>query len=321
MNTLRKVTVQRRRCGRNWRRASAVTVAGGMAAAVSLAASPMALAATAGSGGSPVRGIDISAYQHVDGPVNWGLLARHGIRFVSIKVTEGTYYTNPYYRSDARNASRAGLAVMPYVFANPAAAGGPATATFAVRAAHYRRGSAALPLVVDLENDPYARNNCYWVGSDRMISWIAGFTGRVRALTGKWPIIYTTGAWWQQCTRSTGRFGADPLWLADYNAGRPAAPRAWGRWAFWQYTGAGLLPGIGWTDLDYYQPVNDLPTLSPEARPKPRPKHRSPQKLRSKTDRKDGRKHPPKHKHETRSKRPRKDTRKHKPKHKKSQDT
>jgi GH25 family lysozyme M1 (1,4-beta-N-acetylmuramidase) len=292
-----------------------------MAAAVSLAASPMAMAATAGSGGSPIRGIDVSAYQHVDGPVNWGLLARHGIRFAAIKVTEGTYYTNPYYRSDTRNAARAGLAVMPYVFANPAAAGGPATASFAIAAARYRRGGASLPLVVDLENDPYASSDCYWVGSKRMISWIAGFTNRVRALTGTWPIIYTTDAWWKECTRSTGRFSADPLWLADYNAGRPAAPPAWGRWAFWQYTSAGNLPGVGWTDLDYYQPVNDLPSLSPEARQKPRPKHRSPQKRRPKTERKDGHKRPSKHKHASRPKHPRKATSKHKPKHKKSDDT
>ncbi|MGD0702677.1 MAG: GH25 family lysozyme [Trebonia sp.] len=305
-----------------------MAVAGGLAAAVSLAASPMAMAATARLGRSPMRGIDISAYQHADGPVNWRLLARHGIRFVAIKVTEGTYYTNPYYLSDARNAARAGLAVMPYVFANPAKAGGPATASFAIAAAHYRHRGAALPLVVDLENDPYASSNCYWTGSKRMISWIAGFTRRVRALTGTSPIIYTTAAWWKECTRSTARFRSDPLWLADYNAGRPAAPRVWARWAFWQYSDEGFLPGIGWTDVDYYQPVNDLPSLRPKARAKPRPKHRSPQKRRPKTKRKDSHKSRPKHKAKSRPKhkaksRPKhkaksrpKHPRKHKPKHK-----
>jgi GH25 family lysozyme M1 (1,4-beta-N-acetylmuramidase) len=219
-----------------------------------------------------MRGIDISAYQHKDGPINWRLLARQGIRFVAIKVTEGTYYTNPYYRSDARGAARAGLAVMPYVFANPDAAGGAATASFAIRAARYGRGRAQLPLVVDLENDPYSISNCYWLGGRRMIAWIAGFTTRIRALTGKWPIIYTTDDWWKQCARSTRQFSADPIWLADYNAGWPRVPRAWDRWSFWQYTDEGFLPGIGWTDLDYYQPVTDLPSLHPAARAKPKPK-------------------------------------------------
>jgi hypothetical protein len=34
-------------------------------------------------------------------------------------VSEGTYYDNPYYASVAVQAARAGLFVMPYVFADP----------------------------------------------------------------------------------------------------------------------------------------------------------------------------------------------------------
>jgi GH25 family lysozyme M1 (1,4-beta-N-acetylmuramidase) len=344
MNMLRKVTVLRRRCARNWRRAWAVAVAGSLAAAVSLAAAPMADAATASSAARPMRGIDISAYQHADGPINWRVLARQGIRFVAIKVTEGTYYKNPYYSADVRSAARAGLAVMPYVFANPDAAGGAATASFAIRAAHYGRGRAELPLVVDLENDPYSRSNCYWLNSRRTVAWIAAFTARTRALTGVRPIIYTTDDWWKECTRSTGRFRADALWLADYNAGSPRAPRSWRRWAFWQYTDEGFLTGIGWTDLDYYRPVTALPSLRPAARSKPRPKpkhklklklkrqskpkRRSSDKRRPKDKRQSKDKHRPNHlrkdksKPEHRSKHPRKDARKDKhrpkPKHKRA---
>ena len=308
MNRLRRVTVQRRRRGRNWRRAWAVAVAGAMATAVSLAAAPMADAATASSAGRPLRGIDISAYQHANGPVNWRLLARQGIRFVAIKVSEGTYYTNPYYWPDTRGAARAGLAVMPYVFANPDAASGAATASFAIRAARYRRDSATLPLVVDLENDPYAKSNCYWLSSTRMVGWIAGFVTRVRALTGLRPVIYTTDTWWRQCTGSTGRFGADPLWLAAYDSGSPSAPSAWGRWAFWQYTDAGSLPGIGSTDLDYYQPAADLESLRPAARPD------STNQRKSKDLRTHSRAHKSKHLRKGR----RKEKREHTPKHKRS---
>ena len=283
-----------------------------MATAVSLAAAPMADAATASAAGRPLRGIDISAYQHANGPVNWRLLARQGIRFVAIKVSEGTYYTNPYYWPDTRGATRAGLAVMPYVFANPDAAGGAATASFAIRAARYRRDSATLPLVVDLENDPYAKSNCYWLSSKRMVSWIAGFVTRARALTGVRPVIYTTDAWWRQCTGSTGRFGADPLWLADYDTGWPSAPGAWGRWAFWQYTSAGSLPGIGSTDLDYYEPVADLESLRPAAHPEPKPEPRH--RRQSKDKRTDSRAHKSKHLRKGRLK----EKRQHTPKHKRS---
>ena len=195
-----------------------------MAVAVSLSASPALATVMPPTGRGPERGIDVSAYQNANGPIDWRELARGGIKFVAIKASEDTYYTNPYYLPDARAASRAGLAVLAYTFANPDRAGGAAAASFAVRAAHYRRGRGTLPLVVDLENDPYANNDCYWFGQRRMIAWIAGFVTRARALTGSWPILYTTASWWQECTGSTGRFTRDPLWLADYNGERPAAP-------------------------------------------------------------------------------------------------
>ena len=106
---------------------------GGVAVTLSLAGVPGARAAVTETAGAPVRGLDISAYQHAGAPIDWAVLARQGIRFVAIKVSEGTYYLNPYYASDARAAAAAGLAVMPYVFANPGRGGGAATASFAVR--------------------------------------------------------------------------------------------------------------------------------------------------------------------------------------------
>jgi len=284
MNMLQKVTVQRGRLpGRTRRRAWCAVTAGGMAVAVSLSACPALAAVMMQTGRGPERGIDISAYQHADGPIDWRELARHGIKFVAIKAAEGTYYANPYYLSDARAASRAGLAVLAYTFANPDRAGGAATASFAVRAAHYRRGRGAMPLVVDLENDPYSASGCYRFGRGRMMAWIAGFASRARALAGSWPIIYTTVSWWQECTGSTGRFRRDPLWLADYDSRRPTAPSAWTRWSFWQYSEEGYVPGIGWTDLDYFQSASGLPSLHPASEPKAT--HR--QKRRSK--------HQPKH--------------------------
>jgi GH25 family lysozyme M1 (1,4-beta-N-acetylmuramidase) len=274
-----------------------------MVVALSLTASPALAAVATRSGGDPVRGIDISAYQNANGPIDWRELAGHGIRFVAIKASEGTYYTNPYYRSDARGASRAGLAVLAYALANPGRAGGAATASFAVRAARYRRGRNALPLVADLENDPYSASDCYWLGRGRMIAWIAGFASRARALTGSWPIIYTTAAWWQECTGSTRRFTRDPLWLADYNRRRPAAPSGWGRWSFWQYSENGYLPGLGWTDLDVFQSAGGLPSLHPASKPKPRHRHKPRPR------------HKPKHKKPENHKKPKK-AEKHKSKRK-----
>jgi GH25 family lysozyme M1 (1,4-beta-N-acetylmuramidase) len=238
----------------------------GVAVALSLAVVPGACLEAAKAAGEPVRGLDISAYQHAGTRINWALLARQGVRFIAVKVSEGTYYRNPYYPSDARAAAAAGLRVMPYAFANPRRGTGPAMASYAVRAVRASHAATALPLVADLENDPYKKAaDCYGVRVPAMISWIAGFTARARALTGKWPIIYTTAAWWRECTGSTGRFRRDPLWLAAFGGTRPTVPSPWPHWTFWQYDNAGFLPGIGQTDLDYYQPAGGLPELRPPA--------------------------------------------------------
>ena len=255
---LRKVTVTR-----------AVAI-GGMAVALSLALGPGVHAAATRRAGTPIRGLDISSYQHSGTSIDWARLATQGIRFVSIKASEGTYYQNPYYVSDARAAAAAGLRVMPYVFANPSRGGGAATASYAAGALRAVHGPFMLPLVVDLENDPYMKKtDCYNVGIPAMIGWIAGFTRRAKALTGQWPIIYTTADWWRECTGSTGRFPRDPLWLAAFGGTAPTVPSPWQNWTFWQYDNAGSLPGIGHTDLDYYHPTDGLPALRAPAKPNP----------------------------------------------------
>jgi GH25 family lysozyme M1 (1,4-beta-N-acetylmuramidase) len=264
VDRLRRVTILR---------AAAI---GGIAAALSLTVAPGAYSAVqANSATARVAGLDISAYQHAGSPINWGLLAADGLRFVAIKVSEGTYYVNPYYSSDARAAAKSGLAVLPYVFANPSRANGRATASYAVRAAGSARGR--LPFVIDLEDDPYRRgDNCYGLKVPAMIAWITGFTSAAEALTGQFPVIYTTADWWDQCTGDTAKFRRAPLWLAAFKGTPPTAPSPWPRWTFLQYNNNGTLPSLGQVDLDYFHPTTNFPALSPAKPKKPKPKKPKP---------------------------------------------
>jgi GH25 family lysozyme M1 (1,4-beta-N-acetylmuramidase) len=252
---------------RLWRRVTACLLVLSFPVVTAVAAH----AATAASGTAPVRGLDVSSYQHLGRAINWRLLARGGMRFVAIKASEGTYYTNPYYASDARAAAAAGLAVLPYVFANPGRAPGAATARFGVAVAHYARDTAdaRLPLVADLENDPYApgdhAGDCYGLSVRRMVAWITAFTTETAKLTGQPPVIYTTAGWWQECTGNTALFRRDPLWLASYGTAAPSVPSPWPRWTFWQYSDNASVPGVGLTDLDFYQATAALPSLRPVA--------------------------------------------------------
>ena len=180
-----------------------------MVVAVSLAASPALAGVVTRSGGRPVRGLDISAFSTTARSTGGTGPPRHPVRR---DQGHGRHLLHQPVLSGgcpggvARGIGRARVRVR-----QPDRAGGAATASFAVRAARYRRGQGTLPLVVDLENDPYSLSDCYWLGRARMVAWIAGFARRARALTGKWPIIYTTDAWWQECTGSTGRFSGPAL--------------------------------------------------------------------------------------------------------------
>jgi len=238
-------------------------VVGGLRYGVGTAVLASALCASAAPAGAATRpgvlGIDLSSYQHQrHAMINWRQVAATGVRFVAIKVTEGTYYTNPYYPSDTRAAIHAGLYVAPYAFANPYASGGARQARFALARTVYPLRGPMLPLVVDLEPDPYTRqehvNGCYGLSRKQMTGWIAAFTAQTRAISGKSPLIYTTASWWSQCTGTSTAPRYDRLWVAAYDTSRPEMPAGWRSWTFWQYRRAARLRGIsyrGGVDLSY----------------------------------------------------------------------
>ncbi len=64
-----------------------------------------------------------------------------------------------------------------------------------------------------------------------MVSWIAAFVAQVQARTGHLPIIYgPPRAWWAECTNSSTRFGAEPLWVPDWSAPHNM-PAGWANWS------------------------------------------------------------------------------------------
>ncbi len=210
-----------------------------------------------------VPGIDVASGQHVGGAtINWAQVAAAGYRFAFIKATEGSYYANPFFASDLAGATSAGLLVAAYHFANPSFSGGALQADFAVDHAGTGGDGLTLPVIADLEFDPYAAqdhtNECYGLTRPQMVSWIRSFSAEVRRRTGQLPVIYTVASWWDNCTGGSSAFAADPLWVASFSpgAGGPAMPAGWPGWAYWQYTSAGSVPGIhGVTDLSELSPA------------------------------------------------------------------
>ena len=216
-----------------------------------------------------LQGVDVASYQHPNGQrINWARVAKSGIQFAAVKATEGTYYRNPFALTDLARAKAAGLSVVAYVFAIPNGNGGSGGATAQADYLFEYLAKAAgrmPPIMLDIEYNPYG-DQCYGLSQASMRSWIAQFSEEVQAKTGQEPIIYGPGPWWQDCTGGTSRFGQFPLWVPHYTtAPRPALPKGWSDYAFWQYSSAGTVRGInapGNTDLDQLNPAV-IPLLDP----------------------------------------------------------
>ncbi len=243
------------------------TTTGTTAATATPTATTTAIPAQAAA--APLAGLDVAAYQHpVTGkypkgvPIGWQQVAAARYRFASIKGTEGDYYVNPWASTDLAQAKAAGLDVSPYHFAIPNVSSGAEQAEFAVEYSGYQSGPQTLPLMLDIEYDPYVStdgtNECYGLSAGRMTAWISAFVSTARSLTGQYPIIYTTANWWDTCTGGSTAFGADPMWVAAYGFAHPPLPAGWTSWAYWQYTSGGTVPGVdsaGTTDLDSFGPT------------------------------------------------------------------
>jgi GH25 family lysozyme M1 (1,4-beta-N-acetylmuramidase) len=234
----------------------------------SAAAGPLA-AAAAPKAPRTLAGLDVAGFQHPVSSkypggeaISWTAVAAAGYKFAAIKATEGDYYVNPWAATDLAKAKAGGLDVAPYHFAVPNVSGGPAQAQFAVEYSGYAPGTRMLPLMLDIEYDPYVStdhtNECYGLTPARMTAWLTAFVATARSLTGQYPVIYSTADWWDTCTGRSAAFGADPMWVAAYGFASPPVPAGWHGWTFWQYTSGGTVPGVatpGTTDLDSFSPA------------------------------------------------------------------
>ncbi len=110
-------------------------------------------------GATTVSGIDIASFQHPNGAgIHWGQVAT-AEKFVIIKASEGTGYTNTYYAGDASGARAAGLHVGAYHFLAPSSQtgeSGAAQADHYASAANVQAGDMA-PML-DVETSPSYNN-------------------------------------------------------------------------------------------------------------------------------------------------------------------
>ncbi|MCW2935396.1 MAG: Ricin lectin [Actinomycetia bacterium] len=285
--------------------------------ALAAAAAGSSGASSAGSSGEAAvtplpgaaSGLDIS-----DGNAEpaWSTLKRSGVSFAAIKATEGDYYVNtatsnptqPGYAGEAKDATAAGLYVMPYVFANPyqgdaarqitGNGSGTCQADYAwqeigsVTSPKYATSSRMLPIALDIEQDPYAggsaepnADECYGLSTSAMVTWIGQFLTEAEKDTGKAPIVYMDPGFWTSCTGNatsftlngtTTPFSDYPLWIANWAVTTPKYPAAWRSPTFWQYCAGGIPVADGGcpnssADLDYLTPLEQSSAVGTAVKP------------------------------------------------------
>ncbi|ROS41260.1 lysozyme [Amycolatopsis thermoflava] len=179
-----------------------------------------------------VEGIDVSGHQ---GNVDWANYWGQGKRFAYVKATEGTYYTNPYFAQQYNGSYNIGMIRGAYHFATPDTASGAAQANYFVdHGGGWSADGKTLPGALDMEYNPYGPT-CYGLSKSGMTAWIKDFSDTYHARTGRYPVIYTSTSWWNQCV--DGAFAAtNPLWIARYASTVGTLPYNWGFHTFWQYS-------------------------------------------------------------------------------------
>ena len=199
-------------------------------------------------GGAPhgyaVHGIDVSKYQ---GDVDWRKVKRGGVAFAYIKATEGGDRVDDGYKSHWRGAKAAGIprgAYHFYYFCRPAIE----QARWFIR--HVPKERGMLPPVLDMEWN-HASPTCTKrpapdvVRSERKI-----FLDALERHYGKRPVIYTTPDFYEH--NIAGHFRGETFWLRTVKA-HPRVTYPGRNWAFWQYTGTGVVPGVaGDTDINAF---------------------------------------------------------------------
>ena len=191
-------------------------------------------------------GIDVSIH---NGDVDFAKVKAAGHGFVICKTSEGGDWKDPTWNKKRVEAVRkSGLKLGVYHYLRPKAGrSGAVEAKFFIkqaRAAGWGKPGDIRP-VIDFEEP--ALNN------PRTVEYLAQAVREIKALTGKAPIIYTGGPFWDEHTDSSSNNMGCALWLAAYvKDPERYLPAAWKKqgWSIWQHTDKGAVPGVKTENVD-----------------------------------------------------------------------
>ncbi len=183
-----------------------------------------------------VHGIDAARYQ---GVIDWNAARASGVRFAWLKATEGGDRVDPAFEINHDAAAAAGVAVGAYHFYYFCRSAEEQARWFIE---NVPRQEGGLPPVLDMEwnhTSPTCQKRPPALEVRREMH---VFLDALTAHYGTPPVIYTTIDFWRD--NDLGKLGNYDLWLRTTTA-HPAERYPGTRWTFWQYSGTGVVPGVG----------------------------------------------------------------------------
>lgn len=195
-----------------------------------------------------IHGLDISHHQ---GAINWQELSKSvksgpfaHVKFVYIKVTEGTTWIDRLYEDHWQGAGTAGLDRGAYHFYSLKFSGLEQAQHFVKEINKFKW---EIPPVVDLE---FSGNSRYRPSQTEFNYELVQFLSTVEAATGRRPLIYTTHFFYRRYLKE--HFDEEQYWIRDihFSPGKWRSPD----WLLWQYEDRGRIPGIeGDVDFNLYR--------------------------------------------------------------------
>ena len=191
-----------------------------------------------------VHGIDVSRW---NGDIEWPKVQKSGVAFAFIKATEGKDVVDPKFNDYWRGAHNAGLAYAPYHFYYFCSTPEQQASWFIQ---NVPRAAVELPPVLDAEWNHGSKTCKRHPDPATVRDELKRFMDRLEAYYGKRPIIYTSVDFHRD--NLAGYFTDHHFWVRSV-AAHPTKTYSDRRWAFWQYTSTGLIPGIpGQTDINVF---------------------------------------------------------------------
>ena len=192
----------------------------------------------------PVHGIDVSKW---NGDINWTTVKNSGVSFAFIKATEGKDRLDAKFNEYWQRARAVGLPYAPYHFYYFCSTADQQADWFI---ANVPKSAVYLPPVLDVEWNGESKPCTYRPSPLTVQTEMKRFMDRLEAHYGKRPIIYTSVDFHRD--NLVGHFAGYPFWLRAV-AEHPENIYSTRKWAFWQYTSTGVVPGIsGDTDINVF---------------------------------------------------------------------